>query len=251
MRRWRHRMAPDPLTRKPKGLATFWGRAGGCSGRGGLGGCVYLWAMVHDEWGWAIGMGAMALVSYLITPAEFPPRYGLDHEFCVDDEEFLPTMAGATGVPFAPGNRIEILNNGDAFYPAMLEADRRAPSVDHDRGLHLLGRGDRPAVRRGAGGEEPRQACGSRSCSTRSAPRPSATEILETLERGRCQLAWYNPMRWYIARPLQPPHASQVAHHRRPDRVHRRRRDRRSLEGKCARIRRTGATCRSGSKGRR
>ena len=31
-------------------------------------------------------------------------------------------MAGATGVPFLPGNRVDILNNGDAFYPAMLDA---------------------------------------------------------------------------------------------------------------------------------
>ena len=42
---------------------------------------AFLYAMVHDQWGWAMGMGAMALVSYLIAPHEFPPRYGLDHEF--------------------------------------------------------------------------------------------------------------------------------------------------------------------------
>ena len=83
---------------------------------------AFLYNMVRDKWGWAIGMGAMGLVSYLIAPEEFPPRYGLEHEFAVEDEEFLPTMAGATGVPLAPGNRIEILNNGDAFYPAMLAA---------------------------------------------------------------------------------------------------------------------------------
>ena len=82
--------------------------------------------MVHDQWGWAVGMGAMALVSYLIAPQEFPPRYGLDHEFSVEDEEFRPTVAGATGVPFTPGNRLDILNNGDAFYPAMLEEIRSA-----------------------------------------------------------------------------------------------------------------------------
>src|SRR4029078_4876914 len=32
----------------------------------------------------------------------------------------------ATGVPCVPGNRIDILNNGDQFYPAMLEAVQRA-----------------------------------------------------------------------------------------------------------------------------
>ena len=64
----------------------------------------------------------MALVSYLIAPRESPPRYGLDHEFAVESEEFLQTVVGATGVPFIPGNGFELLNNGDAFYPAMLEA---------------------------------------------------------------------------------------------------------------------------------
>ena len=44
-------------------------------------------------------------MSYLIAPVEAPPRFGLDHEFAVDDDEFLDTMAGATGVPFCEGNR--------------------------------------------------------------------------------------------------------------------------------------------------
>ena len=34
-----------------------------------------------------------------------------------------------------------------------------------------------------------------------------------------CQLAWYNPIQLVHHRPLQPPHASQVAHHRRPRRA--------------------------------
>ena len=60
-------------------------------------------------------------------------------------------MAGATGVPLAPGNRIDILNNGDEFYPAMLEEIASAQSVGHDRGLHLLGGRDRHDVRARAG----------------------------------------------------------------------------------------------------
>ena len=51
------------------------------------------------------------------------------------------------------------------------------------------------------------------------------------------------------ARPLQPPHPSQVAHHRRPGRVHGRRRHRRPLERKRGGSGRTGATCRSGIEG--
>ena len=50
---------------------------------------------------------------------------------------------GASGSPFLAGNTVELLNNGDAFYPPMLEAIETARSLDHHRGLHLLGRGDR------------------------------------------------------------------------------------------------------------
>ena len=172
----------------------------------------------------------MALVSYLITPAESPPRYGLDHEFAVDDEEFLPTMAGATGVPFLPGQpdrhpeqRRRVLS-GDA----RRRSTRAEVSITIEAYIYWAGEiGLR--VRRGAGGEGARRASGSRSCSMRSARRRSATRSSRSLEGGGCQLAWYNPIRWYTPRPLQPPHAPQVADRRRPHRVHRRRRHRRSL----------------------
>src|SRR5215218_2498451 len=121
-RRWRVRLGPDPLLRKPKGILPFWTRMRRLLWSWWPWAAACLWALINDKWGWAWGTGAMAFVSYLIAPAEAAPQYGLDHEFAVEDEEFLPTMAGATGVPFLPGNSLAILNNGDAFYPAMLDA---------------------------------------------------------------------------------------------------------------------------------
>src|SRR5688572_10457351 len=125
-RRWRFRLAPDPLLRKPKGVLPFWSRMRRLFWAWWPWALACLYALVNDKWGWAWGTGAMAVFSYLLTPAETPPQYGLDHEFAIDDEEFLPTMAGATGVPFMPGNRLTILNNGDEFFPAMLDAIRSA-----------------------------------------------------------------------------------------------------------------------------
>ena len=156
----------------------------------------FLYAMIHDQWVWASGMGAMALLSYLIAPSEFAPHYGLDHEFSVDDEEFLPTMAGATGVPFAPGNRLDILNNGDAFYPAMLDAIREAElSITIEAYIYWAGEiGQEFAEALAAKAREGIKvkilldAVGSSTIGTR---------ILTTLESGGCQLAWYNPIRWY------------------------------------------------------
>src|SRR5215210_7760031 len=111
-RRWRYRMAPDPLQRKPKGVLPFWTRMRRLFWSWWPWAAAFLWNIVHDKWGWAIGMGSMALFCYVIAPVEASPQYGLDHEFAVDDEEFLPTMAGATGVAFLPGNTLAILNNG-------------------------------------------------------------------------------------------------------------------------------------------
>jgi cardiolipin synthase A/B len=192
-RRWRYRLAPDPLHRKPKGVLPFWTRMRRLLWSWWPWAAACLWALVHDKWGWAIGTGSMAVVSYLIAPVESPPQYGLDHELSIDDDEFLPTMAGATGVPFLPGNRLTILNNGDEFYPAMLEAIASAEvSITIEAYIYWAG-------------EVGRQFADALAAKAKSGVRVkilldavgSSTigeDILKILESGACQLAWYNPI---------------------------------------------------------
>jgi cardiolipin synthase len=189
-------MAPDPLTRQPKGQIPVWSRIRRLLWAWWLWLPLCLWHLVHDAWGWAAGTGAMALVSYLITPSEFSPRYGLDHELAVDDEEFLPTMTGATGVPCVPGNRIDILNNGDQFYPAMLEAIQRA-EVSITIEAYIYWAGD--IGRRFAEALAAKAAAGLRVKILLDAVGSTRVgeEILQVLEGGGCQLAWYNPIRYY------------------------------------------------------
>jgi cardiolipin synthase len=189
-------MAPDPLTRKPKGAIPFWSRARRLLWSWWIWAPLSLWFLIHDVWGWAAGTGAMALVSYLITPSEFSPRYGLDHEFAVDDEQFVPTMVGATGVPLLPGNRIDVLNNGDAFYPAMLEAIRGAEnSVTIEAYIYWAG----DIGREFAAALAAKSASGVRVKILLDAVGSTSIgeEILQMLEGGHCQLAWYNPIRYY------------------------------------------------------
>jgi hypothetical protein len=52
-----------------------------------------VWGVAEGRWGWAIGAGAMAMVSFLIAPAALPPRFGLDHEFSIESNEFLDTIS--------------------------------------------------------------------------------------------------------------------------------------------------------------
>src|SRR6187455_3434775 len=112
--------------RLPKGVLTFWTRARRLFWSWWPWAFACLWAIGDARWGWAVGAGAMAMVSYLIAPAAAPPRFGLDHEFSIDSPEFVGTVAGASGSPLLDGNSLELLNNGDAFYPPMLAAIKGA-----------------------------------------------------------------------------------------------------------------------------
>ena len=138
----------------------------------------------------------MGLVSYLITPSEFPPRYGLDHELSVTDVEFVQTVVGATGVPFTARNSLILLNNGDEFYPAMLEDIGKAEaSITIEAYIYWSGqiglafaRALAAKSKAGVNVKILLDAIGSASI---------GEEILQTLKDGQCELAWYNPIHWY------------------------------------------------------
>jgi cardiolipin synthase len=203
---WRHhplidrrrlrRFTTDPLKRAPKGLATFWTRARRLlwSWWPWLAACVF--ALEAREWWWAFGAGAMATISYLLAPVESPPRYGLDHEFPVESPEFLTTIAGAIGVPFTHGNRIDLLHNGDEFFPAMLTEIARAEySVTIEAYIYWEGE----IGRQFAAALAERAQAGVRVKILLDAIGSSTigNDILQTLESGGCQIAWYNPLHWY------------------------------------------------------
>ena len=138
----------------------------------------------------------MAVISYLIAPVEAPPRFGLDHEFGVDDPEFLATVAGASGTPFIGGNALTLLNNGDAFYPAMLTAIREAErSITVEAYIYWAGDIGREFA--DALAERALDGCKVKLLLDAIGSASIGTEILERLEKGGCQIAWYNPIRWY------------------------------------------------------
>lgn len=128
-------------------------------------------------------------------PAAEPPQYGLDHEFSVDAPEFITTVAGSSGVPFLTGNTIELLNNGDAFYPRMLEAIQEAQAtITIEAYIYWAGeiglqfaRALAERARAGVRVTILLDAVGSANI---------GTEILRELESGGCRVAWYNPITW-------------------------------------------------------
>ena len=138
----------------------------------------------------------MATISYLIAPIESPPQYGLDHEFAVDSPEFLATIAGATGVPFTRGNRLKLLNNGDEFFPEMLAAITSARlSITIEAYIYWEGKIGRQFAR--ALADKARAGVKVKILLDAVGSSTIGAEILDTLETGGCQIAWYNPIKWY------------------------------------------------------
>jgi len=186
----------EPRTRRAKGALSLWGRVRRLVWSWWPWAIVSIWNVAQESWVLALIAGVVALVTYLTLPAALPPRYGLDHEFGIESEEFLATIAGASGAPFASGNAIEVLNNGDAFYPRMLEAIAGAEaSITIEAYIYWAGdvglQFARALAERAAGGVRVKvllDAIGSASI---------GAEIVETLETAGCQIAWYNPIHWY------------------------------------------------------
>ncbi|HKG23853.1 MAG TPA: phospholipase D-like domain-containing protein [Blastocatellia bacterium] len=165
----------------------------------------WLWLLLQAAratWKRILGIMALIFAAVLILsfkPLEEEPTYGLDHDFAIESPEFLSTISGATDTPFVQGNRIEILSNGDQFYPSMLAGIEQAQkSITIEAYIYWAGDigrrfADALAAKAGSGLEVKilLDAVGSSSISD---------EIMETLVAGGCQVRWYRPVRWYTIR---------------------------------------------------
>ena len=157
---------------------------------------------------------------------ERPPVYGLDHRMPVGSESFVNSIEGATGTPFVgrqprhrPEQRRRVLSRDARRRSAARSARSRSrptstgPATSGCAFARALAEraqarraGEDPARRRRLGHDRQRD------------PRDP---------RGRrlpARVVQPDPLVHH--RPLQPPHAPQVAHRRRPRRLHRRRRHR-------------------------
>ena len=159
-------------------------------------GAVAVWAAATDNWALAVSMAVLAMFVHMAAPLERTPVYGLEHRMDAGSPPFLESMAGATGASFVEGNRVTVLNNGDEFYPAMLDAigsARRSVTIEAyiywsgEVGLqfaHALA----DCARAGVPVKILLDSVGSATI---------GSVILETLEAGGCQLAWFRPVHWY------------------------------------------------------
>ena len=69
-----------------------------------------------------------AFVVWFVLVLLFAPHipYKLDAPIDLSSDHFLRMIEAACQAAYKPGNRFEIMTNGPAFYPEMLEAIRQA-----------------------------------------------------------------------------------------------------------------------------
>jgi cardiolipin synthase len=165
-----------------------------------------MWATATGDWGHAAWLGLVAIVLRLAAPIEHPPLYGLEHQMAAGAKAFLESVAGATGAPFVDGNSVTILNNGDEFYPSMLDAIRHARrSVTIEAYIYWNGEIGREFAR--ALADRAQHGVLVKILLDAVGSATIGAEILTILEKGGCQLAWFHPIHWYtIARFNQRTH---------------------------------------------
>jgi cardiolipin synthase len=95
-----------------------------------------------------------------------------------------------------PGNSLEILNNGVEFYPAMLRDIMRAElSITIEAYIYWAGEIGLEFAR--ALAERSRAGVRVKILLDAIGSSDIGDEIVRQLEEARCQIAWYNPIRWY------------------------------------------------------
>jgi cardiolipin synthase len=159
-----------------------------------LAGAVALqWA---GHWGYAIAAGAVAFFQYHTSAETHPAIYPLEASLDVDSMEFQNTIEGVTGMPFVPGNHVAIYNNGDEFYPAMLDAIAVAErSITMEQYIYWDGEVGRRFAE--AFAEKAREGVEVKLLLDAIGSSTLGKEIFHILAAGGCQLAWFRPIHWY------------------------------------------------------
>ena len=153
---------------------------------------AHLWG----NWILAAIAGALAFVFYHTSPASHPAVYALETDLDVAAPEFPITMAGMTGMPLVPGNRVALFNDGDEFYPQMLEAVESAQhSVTMEQYIFWDGRVGRRFAE--AFAEKARSGVPVKLLLDAIGSSTLGEPIVKILEAGGCQLAWFRPIHWY------------------------------------------------------
>ena len=147
-------------------------------------------------WPYAVAVGIVAVFLYHASAETHPAVVPLESALDVDSAEFESTIEGVTGMPLVPGNRVTIYNDGDAFYPVMLDAiESAAASVTMEQYIFWDGEVGRRFAE--ALSEKARQGVPVKLLVDAIGSSTLGHDIFRILEAGGCQLAWFRPIHWY------------------------------------------------------
>jgi cardiolipin synthase len=83
------------------------------------------WKLAIGEWiGLTLAFLAIVLIFCLFFIRRHTIPYQIEHTFAVGDPEFIGSALALSDPVLVPGNKIEVLQNGDEYFPAMLAAIR-------------------------------------------------------------------------------------------------------------------------------
>ncbi|MEP7119178.1 MAG: phosphatidylserine/phosphatidylglycerophosphate/cardiolipin synthase family protein [Acidobacteriota bacterium] len=191
--RARRRPASRARASRPKGRSDLFTRVRRAVWTWWAWGAAAVAMAARGHWGWAAARAGVATVARLLEPRAWPPRFGLDCDVAVASPEFLATLAGATGAPFVAGNSFELLHNGDAFYPRMLDDIRRArASICIEAYIYWAGEVGRQFAE--ALAERARAGVPVMILLDAVGAADIGDDIIAVLDTAGCRIAWYNPL---------------------------------------------------------
>jgi cardiolipin synthase len=127
---------------------------------------------------------------------KIPMRYHMRHQFGVRETAFLQTMYALTGMPLTEGNRVEILRNGVAFFPAMLSAIRAAKkTINLEFYIYWDGEIGRQFAE--ALAERARAGVTVNVILDAVGSGPMSRDLITFMQRNGINVEWYHPLRWY------------------------------------------------------
>jgi cardiolipin synthase len=191
-----YQLAPAKPVRKRLGVLDFWDHLRVYVRAWWIWLVIALVLFQTGAWHAALVAGVIAFVFYHTAPHSHPAVYALEPDFGASSDEFRITMAGTTGMPLVDGNLVNIHNNGDEFYPAMLEAIECAQqSVTMEQYIFWDGLTGRRFAQ--AFADKAEQGIPVKLLVDAVGSATLSEEILNILQDGGCHLAWFRPIHWY------------------------------------------------------
>lgn len=120
-----------------------------------------------------------------------------------DSDDFDPLRAFAlnTGAPIVEGNRLELLENGDEIFPAMLDAIADARE-SIDLLTYVYWEGDIAQAFAQALSDAARRGIRVRVILDAWGAKRMHDELVDAMEAAGCEVAWYHPVNWYTLRRI-------------------------------------------------